>query len=92
MDPDLVDSLEELFDMYNDQEQIIKIVERCKKLGEKEGSCLDFLLGGYYGSSLYVYDSFSVNDGRDEAEFNKIVTSHIKDLKILFHQLQEKQH
>ena len=87
MDSDLEASLDEVFISYKDQEKIDKIIKICKTIRDNKINCHDFLLGCFYGASMYVFDSFALIEGRDEMEFNEKTLAHIKDLELLLENL-----
>ena len=89
MDPDLLSSFEALFKSFKEYEKIDKIIDASNTLRNKEGNCLDFLLGSYFGASMYLYESFASNDGKDESEFMEMVKNHIEDLSVIFRQTLE---
>ena len=84
MDPDLLEMFVEHFQQYQTPEKINRIIEKCVELRGKKANCLYFLLGSFYGSSIYMYESFVSHDGEIKKEYADLVDNHIEGLNETF--------
>ena len=80
MDPDLLQIFEELYKSYKDQDKIKQITQMCETLRGKKGNKHDFLIGSFYGSSLYLFETFSSNEVNNKEEFNNLLKNHVEGL------------